>query len=138
MDVHTCRKCKKLFNYMVGPEICPTCRDRMEEEFKKVKEYIRENPNVNVKTVAEECEVDIGQIRQWVREERLEFSSDSAVGLSCDRCGKTIKTGKYCPQCKSEMQKTLGNAIGLGHGTVANTSKPAPEKTSPKMRFLEK
>lgn len=138
MDVRTCRKCKKLFNYLMGPVICQTCRDHMEEEFKVVKTYIQDNPHVDIRTVSEECEVDVAQIRQWIREERLEFASDSIVGLNCDRCGKVIKTGKYCPECKAEMQKTFSNAIGLGHGTTAAPSKPAPEKNSPKMRFLEK
>ena len=138
MDVRTCRKCKKLFNYMTGPVICPVCREKMEDEFKTVKAYIEDNPKVDIRTVSEECEVDVSQIRQWIREERLEFASDSSVGLNCDRCGKMIKTGKYCPECKAAMQKTFSNAISVGHGTASSASKPAPEKTGPKMRFLEK
>lgn len=138
MDVRTCRNCKKLFNYVTGPTICPSCREIMEESFKVVKAYIQDHPHVDMRTVSEECDVDVAQIRQWIREERLEFASDSAVGLNCDRCGKSIKSGRYCPECKADMQKTFSNAIGLGHGTVANQKPVTPERTSPKMRFLEK
>jgi len=138
MDVRTCRKCKKLFNYLVGPTICPTCREKMEDEFKIVKDYIREHPHIDMRTVSEECNVDPGQIRQWVREERLEFSSDSAVSLNCDRCGKAIKSGRFCPECKRDMSQTFGNSIGLGHGTVASSKPDKPSKESPKMRFIDK
>lgn len=137
MDVRTCRKCKKLFNYITGPTICPACRDSIEEDFKVVKAYIQEHPHVDMRTVSEECDVDVAQIRQWVREERLEFSSDSIVGLNCDRCGKVIKSGKFCPECKADMQKSFSNAIGLGHGTVSNSKPEKQEKSGPKMRFLE-
>ena len=92
MNVRNCRRCRKLFNYVVGPIVCPQCRDELEAEFQKVKKYVQEHPRVDIRTVSEECEVDVSQIRQWVREERLEFADDSAVGLNCERCGKIIKS----------------------------------------------
>ena len=88
MDVRTCRRCKKLFNYSMGPIICPVCREEMEGMFQDVKKYVRENPHSDMRTVAEECDVDINQIRQWIREERLEFAEDSAVMLNCEKCGR--------------------------------------------------
>lgn len=137
MNVRNCRKCKKLFNYVVGPIICPACRDEMEAEFQKVKKYVQENPHCDIRTVSEACEVDPAQIRQWVREERLEFSDDSAVGLNCEKCGKIIKSGRFCDECKRDMTSTFNNAIGLGRGTVSNVKPQKPTKENPKMRFLD-
>lgn len=37
MDVKNCRKCKRLFNYIGGQQICPACREAIEAEFQKVK-----------------------------------------------------------------------------------------------------
>lgn len=135
MNVRNCRRCKKLFNYITGPVICPACREAMEEEFQKVKKFVQENAHADIRTVAEECEVDPNQIRQWIREERLEFADDAAVGLNCERCGKTIKSGRFCEACKRDMANGFNNAI--------RPNTPAPEpvkknvKDNPKMRFLE-
>ena len=34
MDVKNCRKCKRLFNYIGGQQICPACREAIEAEFR--------------------------------------------------------------------------------------------------------
>ena len=36
MNVRNCRKCGAIFNYVMGPIICPACRDAMEAKFKEV------------------------------------------------------------------------------------------------------
>jgi len=137
MNVRNCRRCRKLFNYVVGPIVCPQCRDELEQEFQNVKKYVQEHPRVDIRTVSEECGVDVAQIRQWVREERLEFADDSAVGLNCERCGKIIKSGRYCPECKKDMTQSFSNVMAAGRGTVSNATKEPPRKDNPKMRFLE-
>lgn len=138
MNVRNCRRCKRLFNYVVGPYFCPSCRDELEQEFQKVRKYVQDNPRSDIRTVSEACEVDQSQIRQWIREERLEFSDDSSVGINCEKCGKMIKSGRFCPECKASMTQTFSNAIATGHGTVGRQdSGRSNDKQSPKMRFLE-
>ncbi len=58
MNVRNCRKCGKLFNYIMGVPICPACREKLEETFQVVKKYIRENKLADIKEVAEACEVE--------------------------------------------------------------------------------
>ena len=82
MNVRNCRSCGCIFNYVAGQVICPACRDKLEKKFQEVKEYIRENKGVGIQEVADACEVDVGQIRQWLREERLELATDSALYLN--------------------------------------------------------
>ena len=48
MEVMNCRNCKRLFNYITGPMICPACKDKLEKKFGEVKQFIRENPNKNI------------------------------------------------------------------------------------------
>ena len=31
MEVMNCRNCKRLFNYITGPMICPACKDKLEK-----------------------------------------------------------------------------------------------------------
>lgn len=105
----------------------------MEEKFQKCKEYIRENPGANIQTVADENEVSVKMIKQWVREERLTFAEGSSVGVECEGCGCTILTGRYCQNCKGRMQQSFNQII--------RDSRPKPEERKPvndsaKMRFL--
>ena len=81
MEVKSCRTCKRLFNYVSGPQICPACKDELEKKFYEVKEYIRENPKQGIKEIAEATGTTTQQLQQWVREERLEFSADSDMIL---------------------------------------------------------
>lgn len=133
MEVRNCKGCGRLFNYM-GRTLCPECQKGQEDEFQKVKEYIRENPMSGVADVAEATGVSVHQIRQWIREERLMLTDVSAsAGINCDSCGRPILTGKLCASCKRQMKNDLTNAFS---GTVA--AKPQQERNGDRMRYLTK
>lgn len=134
MNVRNCRKCGHVFNYMLGPIICPACQGKLEEKFQEVKTYIRENPGVGIKEVSEECDVEVQQIRQWLREERLELAETAAIHLNCEGCGAPIRSGRFCKKCKAET------TVGL-QSILNENKKKAPEpvnnkKDKDKMRFL--
>ncbi|MCL2718922.1 MAG: flagellar protein [Lachnospiraceae bacterium] len=134
MNVRNCRVCRRIFNHVIGPPICPQCREEKEKKFQEVKKYIQDQRGATINQVAEDCEVEINQINQWIREERLQFAEDSPIRVACEKCGTMIRAGTYCEKCKVEMANTLGSAY--------KKEAPAPEapakKTSDrdKMRFL--
>jgi len=137
MNVRNCRKCGRIFNYVVGPHLCPACRESLEADFQRVKEYIRENKGATISQVSEECEVEISQIHQWLRDERLELMEGSTILLHCETCGSSIMSGRYCDKCRHE--------ITTGFKEVVRSSKkdepPAPKKFNrdgDKMRYLTK
>lgn len=134
MNVRNCRKCGRLFNYVTGIPICPNCKDAMEKKFQEVKEYIRGHKGVGITEVSEACDVEPAQITQWLREDRLEVTEDSAIMLSCENCGAPIRSGRFCEKCKNTMVQGLQNVLN------ENAPKPAIQKTTdkenPKMRFL--
>lgn len=138
MDARNCKKCGRLFNHAMGPVICPKCKDSLEEKFQEVKRYVRDHPGCNIAEVAEECDVTQQQIKQWLREERLQFSEDSLVGLNCENCGEMIRCGRFCSKCKTEMTHRLERAY------QPPTPKKAPEpekskdfKDNARMRYLD-
>ena len=96
MEVRNCADCGKMFNYMGGTPLCAACAKKLEDKFDAVKEYVYDNPRATINEVAEENEVSVRQIKRWIREERLAFSDDSPIGIECEGCGKTIRTGRYC------------------------------------------
>ncbi len=132
MNVKNCKRCKRLFNYIAGPPICPECKAKEEELFQTVKKYIDAHKGVNITTVAQECEVEIDQIQRWVREERLQFSDASAAGIVCEKCGANILTGRFCEKCKKEMANNLNELL-----PKKGPAPKKPTKESPKMRFLQ-
>lgn len=134
MDVRNCRRCKKIFNYITGAPICPSCREELEAQFQVVKKYVRDNRGVSIQEVAEACEVDSSQIRQWVREERLEFAEGSMSGMACESCGVMISSGRFCDKCKA----ALANGFAGARPAPAPAADPKkPTSASSKMRFLQ-
>lgn len=134
MEVRNCKGCGRLFNYLGGRPICPSCAKKLEEKFLDVKKYIYEHRNATIDEIATQNEVSVGQIHQWIREERLSFTDDSPVKLSCENCGALINTGRFCGKCKSNLSSSMMNAV--------KREEPKPMKkeqanTSAKMRFLD-
>lgn len=135
MEVRNCRSCGRLFNYLSGPNICPVCREEVEKKFGAVKDYIRENPSSNISEIAEANEVSVNQIKQWIREERLQFADDSPIGIECEVCGTTIKTGKYCQACKEKLATAFSD-FGAKSGAGTAKSQSGPRDNKSKMRFI--
>ena len=137
MDVRNCRSCGRLFNYYGGGYmLCQACTEELDKKFAEVKKYIRHNPKATMPQIAEDNDVSIIQIERWIREERLTFADDSPIGIECEGCGVTIKSGRFCDNCKSSLQNSLSNAYGR-----PQINKPVQHRntssSSAKMRFLE-
>ena len=86
--------------------------------------------------VSEDNDVSVQQIRQWIREERLEFSKDSPVGIECEACGASIRTGRYCEACKKNMSDSLRRSITPAKPLVDHNSNKK-QRDRDKMRFLK-
>lgn len=72
MQVKTCKRCNKLFQYVTGRQVCPKCRKREEELFGQVKDYLRENKGASMEEVSEATGASLGLIQSFLREGRLE------------------------------------------------------------------
>ena len=136
MEARNCKKCGRVFNYIGSTTpFCPACMKVLDEKYEEVKKYIYDNPGANINVVSAEMDVSVQQLRQWVKEERLSFAEGSMVGVDCERCGKMIRTGRYCQDCKSRVIGDLNRSI----------SRPEPMKqpakehkdSSARMRFLQ-
>lgn len=134
MNVRNCRVCGKIFNYVMGPAVCPRCKEDSEAKFQEVKQYIQDHRNADIREVSEDCEVTTNQIRQWIREERLQFSEDSPVQIACEKCGEMIRSGRFCAKCKTDMANGLNNAFRPKKAQPAHPETKKEDRS--KMRFL--
>lgn len=114
MEVQTCSKCGRLFNWVeIGPRLCPFCKEKEEDTFKEVKEYLWDHRGATMIEVIENCGATEKQIKQWIREQRIEFSKESGVTVDCERCGRPIFSGKMCSECRKQMEAEL-KALSTG------------------------
>lgn len=135
MGVSNCARCGRIFNYVAGQRICESCRKELEKDFQKVKDYIRNNPNKGIREVSDECEVSEKQIKNWVREERLEFSKGAGV-LNCETCGAPISTGRFCDKCKAQMTGNF-NASIKSKQDANQKMEPQADHSKDGMRFIK-
>lgn len=136
-DVRNCRKCGKIFNYIGGMPICPACKDKEEEDFQTIKKYLYENPGASLTQVSTELDISIDTIKRFLREGRLEIANDEGnMLLECENCGKSIKTGRFCPDCERIMAsnfKTVASQMKLDLD-----SRTGNDKRSLGLRYLNK
>ena len=138
MNLRNCARCGKMFNYIGGQPICDPCKKAIEEDFQKVKQYIEENPAASLKQISEDNQVTTKQIQQWIREERLMFSKDSPIQLTCENCGELISTGRFCAKCKGGMADTLSNEVAKQRASQLMQAAHAQRQGSQTgMRFLD-
>ena len=131
MDVRLCRRCKKMFQYISGPEVCPKCKQKEEEMFEAVKEYLRNNPGASMTIISDETGVPVSLIESFLRQGRLEVTGDSPIALTCETCGTKIYTGRFCMKCSSSMADKFSDAAKQ----MTQVNKQA--EPSNKMRFLK-
>lgn len=79
-------------------EFCENCAESM--TFREIREYVREH-DVNEFQLAEAFGIPLRRVKQWIREGRLEYKDllNTVVNLHCQRCGKAIQFGNFCPEC---------------------------------------
>lgn len=137
-DVRNCKKCGKIYNYIGGSPICSQCRELEEEDFKKVKNYLYENPGSSITQVSTELEISIELIRRFLKDGRLEITGeDGNLILECENCGKSIKSGRYCPECERNLASVFKSAANQMKSELDGQSAAANAKSFG-MRYLNK
>lgn len=107
MELRNCSRCGKLFR-STGLTICSECRTQLDEEFKIVRDYLRQHPGARVFEVSQATGVPASRIYNMVREGRLTATStDSDLAVECIQCGTKIVTGRMCSKCTLDFKASL-------------------------------
>ncbi|MBB6216408.1 flagellar operon protein (TIGR03826 family) [Anaerosolibacter carboniphilus] len=124
-DIRNCKQCGKLFQYNGITKICAKCAREDDELFKVVKEYVYDHPGATITEVSEETNVDEDRILRYLRQGKLELTGEGgALVLDCERCGRGIKTGRFCDACAHEIETELKS----GFSRAAEKQKPIGNK----------
>ena len=80
--------------------------------FQEVKEYIRAN-DVTEYDVASHFNLPLQQVKQWIREGRIEYKDShlNTISMYCIKCGAPISFGQLCPKCLKQMNMA-GHSCG--------------------------
>lgn len=109
-ELKNCKKCGRMFSSIGGQLFCSKCRPDDENEFRIVREYIYDNPDSTVHDVHEGTGISEELILKFLRQGRLVLKGEG-VGLECERCGKSITSGRFCDACAHELKSGFQNAF---------------------------
>lgn len=109
MELSTCIECGRSFGSKNGEKLCKRCSEKkVDDDFKKVRDYLYDHPGADIKVVSEETGVEEAIILKLLRQDRLEVVDEATSIIKCRSCGKPIKSGKLCENCKKvELAKSL-------------------------------
>ncbi|HBE79157.1 MAG TPA: MerR family transcriptional regulator [Firmicutes bacterium] len=122
MDIRNCKRCGNIYHYN-GTGVCNNCTEQEQKDFSVVRDYLFEHPNSPAAEINMATGIELKVISRFLKEGRLKMEGEGL--LSCEKCGETIKAGRFCEKClqeiQSELQKTI-KPLPKVQGIGANTS----------------
>lgn len=106
-SVRNCARCGRVFVFR-GREICPDCVAEEEEQFERVRLFLRDSPGASLAEVEEATGVPADVILSFLRQGRLLASDGLKGNLRCERCGAPIDEGHLCSRCSEELAREVG------------------------------
>ena len=99
-----CSMCNgKMFYVGGGRYRCEKCGSETLDDFGKVKQFLEENGPSPALVVARATGVKPEIIEIFLKKGRVEIPEGSTYYLSCEKCGCSIRYGRYCPDCVREL-----------------------------------
>ncbi len=109
-DIKNCRRCRKIIMWTMGPQLCEDCKRLEEEDFEKVRKFVRDYPGATIQEVSNATEVSQVTIHKYLKEGRLEVTADSPIAIQCENCGARIRSGRFCPKCAATLARDMMSA----------------------------
>jgi hypothetical protein len=106
-EIRNCRRCKRIFMYVTGPQLCDECRKKEEEEYERVRKFLREYPGATIQEVSNATGVSPQLIYRFLKEGLLEVAPDSPITLLCENCGVRIQSGRFCVNCSRKLANEM-------------------------------
>lgn len=126
-----CKACGGKMGYVNhGKYQCETCGAVEMDDFGKVRQYIEEHGPSPAFAISEETGVPVSIINSLLRAGRVEIPEGSEIYIKCERCGRDIRYGRFCPECALNMTKQIQGGFEVGEV-------PKHKPNTEQMRFLD-
>lgn len=103
-----CKQCGGIMIFKgVGEYRCEGCSAVDYDDYGKVRLYIEEHPGANAAQVEEKTGVTQKIIRRLLKDGRIEVAEGSKTFLRCAVCGKSIRSGEFCPECETKVHQRM-------------------------------
>lgn len=99
-----CAVCGAPLEYTgLGHYLCHECGHEQLDDYGKVREFLDENENAPIGFIEACTGVSKDFIKRLLDDGMVQITGGSKVKLLCNRCGKTITYGRYCPECTMDL-----------------------------------
>jgi hypothetical protein len=132
MNLKNCSQCGCMFTPSLrGNEFCPDCLKQSEENYRKVFEYFKAEPEATAQQISDATGVDVKEIYRFVRENRMR-SVKVNTGRICGKCGRPIYggklSGKVCDKCR--VQTALDTRKDIHKHKTSSSTATTHQKTT--------
>ena len=129
-----CEVCKgKMYYVNGGLYRCEKCEHEVIDDFGKVRTFIESNGSAPALTISAATGVSTEVIEAFLKQGRVEIPDGSKYYIKCERCGCSIRYGRFCPECVQELAGGIKNVFCAEMG-----ERPKREDMSGKIHFLNK
>lgn len=129
MTIENCKRCGTLYQKTLK-SICTKCIQQEEEDYKKVRLYLKRHKMVEMTTVSEETGVDLGYIYEFLQQGRIVLDSATTSNYPCSNCDAPIQTGALCATCEAERHEIHKSLEAVSIAPTAVVENPAPKKAA--------
>lgn len=103
-----CKACGGVMIFKgVGEYRCENCQEVDYDDYGKVRLYIEEHRGATAAQIEQAVGVPQRTIRRLLKDGRIEVAEGSKTFLRCEICGKSIRSGQYCPECEIKVHRNL-------------------------------
>ncbi|ASB87172.1 hypothetical protein OZL92_08670 [Bacillus sonorensis] len=104
-----CPNCNALFLKNSFQTVCNSCLKEEERSFEKVYKFLKkqENRQSTMIHIVEKTGVEEELILKFIRQKRIQLSNFPNLGYPCERCGTTIREGRYCQSCDQDLASQI-------------------------------
>ncbi len=79
---------------------CKLCKTEVLDDFGRVKRFLGDRTDIPVKEIYKATGVPVSVIRDFIDQGRIEDPEGKEI---CQRCGRKIREGRYCQDCRRSI-----------------------------------
>lgn len=129
-----CRECGgKMIFQGAGTYLCANCGYEDMDDYGRIRDYLEKHEGANALEIAEGTGVELEIIRMFLKDGRIQIPDGSKLFITCQRCGCSLRHGRYCADCTREMAGGIRSAL---YESMGEKPREAKKINSHKMRYF--